>query len=374
MIKSENIDTAVAPRVPKHRTIYEKIREEIVSGRYGNGRRLPSEAELVDRFKVSRPTVGRALRDLQVAGLVVRRAGAGSFTRLPQALGTFGLIIPGLGNTEIFEPICAEMARVAQTCHHTLLWGDSSDDLRTGSRLAEQLCQQYSERKVAGVFFAPLELVPDGKEINQRIVESLTAAGIPLVLLDRDISDFPLRSAYDVVGIDNFASGYRMAEHVLHLGCRRILFVARPHSAQTVDLRIAGCREAMVRNQVRPADDWVRLGDPTDATFVGQLMAARPAVIQCANDVTAALLLRTLNTMDIRVPHDVRVVGFDDLNYARLLAVPLTTMHQPCRAIGAAAVRAMQERIADPTIPPREILLTAELVVRQSCGTPAPRK
>jgi GntR family transcriptional regulator, arabinose operon transcriptional repressor len=94
----------------------------------------------------------------------------------------------------------------------------------------------------------------------------------------------------------------------------------------------------------------------------------------CANDMTAALLMRTLNQLDVRVPHDVRVVGFDDLNYARLLSVPLTTMHQPCRAIGAAAVRAMLERIADPEIPGREILLNSQLVVRQSCGSALPVK
>ncbi len=227
-----------------------------------------------------------------------------------------------------------------------------------------------SSEKSQAFFFAPLELQADKEDINQRIAQRLTDAGIPLVLLDRDICAFPDRSNYDLVGIDNFVTGYRLAEHVLKLGCKRIIFVAKPNSAQTVDLRIVGCPGSHVAaHKVQPLAEWVRLGDPARESLVRELFySARDDVFVCANDMTAAILMRTLNMLNIRVPHDVRVAGFDDLNYARLLSVPLTTMHQPCRAIGSEAVRAMLERIANPEIPAREILLTAPLVVRHSCG------
>ncbi len=63
-----------------------------------------------------------------------------------------------------------------------------------------------------------------------------------------------------------------------------------------------------------------------------------------------------------------RVVGFDDVRYATLLSVSLTTIHQPCRDIAEVAFRALQERIREPTIPPRTLMLAPRLVVRESCG------
>jgi len=70
----------------------------------------------------------------------------------------------------------------------------------------------------------------------------------------------------------------------------------------------------------------------------------------------------------IRVPHDLRVVGFDDARYATLLQPALTTVHQPCAEIAVVAYRALVERIASPTLPPRTLALAPRLVVRESCG------
>jgi DNA-binding LacI/PurR family transcriptional regulator len=68
----------------------------------------------------------------------------------------------------------------------------------------------------------------------------------------------------------------------------------------------------------------------------------------------------------------VRIIGIDDVKYASLLRVPLTTLRQPCHDLGTAAVAAMLERIAHPTMPARDILLDCKLIIRQSCGTRDP--
>ena len=124
----------VAASLPKHQQVFEALKEEILSGKYDARRRLPSEAQLVQRFKISRPTVSRALRDLKTAGFLDRRPGSGTYlsqTARPST-GYFGMIIPGHGTTEIFTPICAEIARRSQQAGYTLLWGDSSStDLET---------------------------------------------------------------------------------------------------------------------------------------------------------------------------------------------------------------------------------------------------
>jgi DNA-binding transcriptional regulator YhcF (GntR family) len=148
------------PVLPKHERVRRTLAEAIASGEYEPGQRLPSESELVKTFGASRPTVNRALRELQLAGVIDRRAGSGSYVR-PDAAArgyTFGLLIPELGRTEIFEPICRGMAEAQHNGPHVLLWGTSLTGSADIEQQAAQACRQLVSKKVSGVFFAPLEL------------------------------------------------------------------------------------------------------------------------------------------------------------------------------------------------------------------------
>lgn len=361
---------------PKHREISRRLLAEITAERYGVGGRLPSEAQLVKEYRVSRPTVARALLDLQREGLIERRAGSGTYVRERQArpAGTrkLGLLIPGLGSTEIFEVISGELAGLARAHDCILLWGGSihprQDQVLSGDQ-AMKVCDQFIEGGVSGVFFAPFELTGGREQTSRRLAEKFQEAGIPVLLLDRDLVPFPQRSEFDLVGLDNLAGGYLVAEHLIKLGCERIAFVMRPLSAPTVDARVAGVREALVRHGLDLARDWLQIGDPEDLKFSRRLAAGRHwDALVCANDHTAALVIRGLERAGTQVPRDVRVVGFDDAKFATLISVPLTTIRQPCREIALTAFRAMLERIADPTLPARNILLRPRLVVRESCG------
>src|SRR5215212_514100 len=157
---------------PKHRQISRQLLAEIAAGKYGPSGRLPSEAQLVRRFGVSRPTVARALRDLQDQGLVERRVGSGSYVRGPVAPDIqrqFGLLIPGLGTTEIFEVICGELAGLARVHGYGLLWGGSHPRPQGDVSIedAEGLCEQFVRSQVAGVFFAPFEHTARREEVNR---------------------------------------------------------------------------------------------------------------------------------------------------------------------------------------------------------------
>jgi GntR family transcriptional regulator, arabinose operon transcriptional repressor len=356
---------------PKYRQVYAALRREIQSGHWKGGERLPSEADLVRQFGASRITIGRAVRDLQAAGLVERRAGSGTFVKKPAAVTglSFGLLIPDLGETEIFEPICQGMMASPLAREHALLWGSVTRDSASKEDRAWQLCRQYIDRQVAGVFFAPLELTPEKDEINSRIAAALDEARIPIVLLDRTVRPYPRRGRYDLVGIDNRRAGYIVAEHFLRLGSRRIAFVALPHAAATVDAREAGYREALYTWNATVERALVSRLDPSDRGAVQAMIAeSRPEAIVCANDRTAALLMQTLLRLNHAVPGDVRLAGIDDAEYAKLLPVPLTTLRQPTREIGDAALTTMLERLARPDRPARDILLQTELIVRDSCG------
>jgi GntR family transcriptional regulator of arabinose operon len=355
--------------MPKYQQIYNALREGIEGGPYKQGQRLPSESELVKTFGASRITVNRALRELQLAGLIERRAGSGSYVCASTPQGyTFGLLIPELGRTEIFEPICRGMAQARQSEHHVLLWGKSLDDTETTPDRAMELCRQMIGKRVSGVFFAPLELTPQKDQINRRVAAEFEKAGVPMVLLDRDLAAYPERSCFDLVGIDNRRAGYIITDHLLRSGgCRRVLFVGRPGSAPTVDARIAGYREAILDNGSEFRPDFIRRIDPGDTGAVRVAVeAAQPDGIVCANDFTAAKLMKCLSELSIAVPDQIRVAGIDDVKYANLLPVPLTTIHQPCGDIGATAVEAMVQRLRNPDLPARDILLNFRLVVRQS--------
>ncbi|MGA2258594.1 MAG: GntR family transcriptional regulator [Thermoguttaceae bacterium] len=352
----------------KHRKIYEHIHGAIARGVYVPGDRLPTDLQLMREFCVSRPTVARAMRELEIAGLLERCPGTGTFVRRVDAPQTMplGLLIPRLNKMGIFGPICDEIARATQSHGFHLLWanlgqGDCEEAM-------QQFCRQCVQQKMAGVFFAPLELEPEMEEINRRTAETLDRAGIAVVLLDRDVQAFPSRSPFDMVGVDNFRVGCMQTEYLLRLGYRHIEHLARPFSAPTVEARTEGYRRAFRFHAASYKESWVRRGDPADLEFVKGITRKLPDAIVSANDWTAATFMRSLQSLGIRVPQDVRVIGVDDDDYAHMVSPPLTTIRQPSREIGAAAVRAMVERIEDRKMPPRDILLGCTLVVRESCG------
>jgi DNA-binding LacI/PurR family transcriptional regulator len=361
----------VASSLPKYRRILDDLREAIDTGRLKPGDKLQTEAELGKVYQASRITIARAVNELMQQGLVSRRAGSGTHV-LPRAETqghVFGLLIPDLGRTEIFEPICQGMMRSPLAKNHSLLWGHAMGEAEQHGDEAEQLCQHYISQKVSGVFFAPLEYTASREQVNCRIARALEKAGIPIVLLDRCYAPYPFRSKHDLVGIDNRAVGYILTQHLIKVGAKRIAFLSRAHSASTVNARIAGYREALFTHKLCPKEDLAREGDTADPAFVQRVLKElRPDAILCANDFLAGRLIATLGYLGIDVPHDIRVVGVDDVRYASLLPVPLTTQHQNCHEIGAMALATMLDRVANPSMPVRDILLQTTTIVRSSCG------
>ena len=314
--------------------------------------------------------MNRALRELQLGGAIDRRAGSGSYVTADMTPSyTFGLLIPELGQTEIFEPICQGMMAAQSTSNRVLIWGKSLGSADTTEAEAKDVCQRLISSRVSGVFFAPLEANPNKDEINSAIAAMLTEAGISVVMLDRDIVDYPRRSRYDVVGIDNRRAGYVATEHLIEMGCRRIGFIGRPHLAPSCVARCNGYRDAVACSSVKLAPEFMKRLDPSDKASVSEVLAGyQPDGIVCSNDRTAALLMRTLAELHVSVPDKVRLVAFDDVKYASLVSVPLTTIHQPCDELGAAAIQTMIQRIESPDVPARDVLVDFHLVVRESCG------
>ncbi|MDO4588066.1 MAG: GntR family transcriptional regulator [Planctomycetia bacterium] len=374
-------------RVPKYWTVFVHYRDGILSGEYPSGMRLPSENEVAKLFGISRPTVNHAFGQLEQMRLVIRRVGSGTYVANPEKnvsssdissapslkTNTLGLLVPGLGQGEIFEPICNQIVFTSQENGFRVFVGNTvalrgKDDMARGP-FAEELCHQCIDQKVDGVFFQPLELSAGAEEVNRRILDSLKTAGIPVVLIDCDYLSFPRRSDFDLVGIDNFRVGYTLTEHLLETGVKNIHFIARQGSAPSIKIRFAGFREALLSHNL-PIDD-NRFHSVSDyETEISQLMSMRPRpdAFVCGNDHTAALVIQVLGHLNVRIPQDVRITGVDNLRYATLISVPLTTISQPCEEMGRQAVRAMMERIKTPNLPTRDFFVNFKLIVRNSSG------
>jgi len=350
----------------KSRTLVEALKKDILGGKYEAGQPFPSRRALARRFGLANSTVQSALNELSHLGLLVQVQGRGTFVTRSGASRKIGLVVPGICYSEIFPPICKELSRLAQKDGYALLFGDlsSSDPAERGKR-AMVLAHQYVKEGVAGIVFQPIEFLENSDEVNRDILSVFDAANVPVVLLDCDIVASPGRSRYDIVGINNMEAGRRLAQHLVDQGVRNVIFLADPHSDHSIQNRIEGVRNvvAAVKGHFRELSI-----DVGDRAAVEKLlsMRPRPGAIICRNDHQAAHLLVTLRETNKRVPENVLVAGFNDVEYASILSPGLSTVHLPCEDIARQAFDFLCERIRNPTLPSRECYLSAPLVTRAS--------
>lgn len=355
---------------PLHRQIFDYVYDNIVAGAYRADGRLPTDGQLVRRFNTTRATVAKAMKELERTGLIQRRPGAGSFLRpSDRSHGAFvSTLIAGLGDTEFFEPICAQIAQSCHACNLSLIWGATSPATPvSGDTKIEALCTRFLAQRVTGVFFVPDELTENSPENrNLKIAEALTAAGIAVVLLDRDVAPFPVQSPYDLVGIDNVGAGYKQTRHLLDCGCRRLLYVTRPGRLWTKAARIQGYRLALEEAGLAFDPASVCTGDATDPHFCKALLKRKPDGIVCFHDPVAIHLIQNFQKLRVPVPQKLKIVGLDDVRYSEYLPIPITTLQQPCRSIGIQAADLMVRRLNRDNHPPRRIFFDTKLIVRSS--------
>jgi GntR family transcriptional regulator of arabinose operon len=110
------------------------------------------------------------------------------------------------------------------------------------------------------------------------------------------------------------------------------------------------------------------LDDITEEEIKDLLSRYEADAFVCANDMIADTLMQVLDRIGRKVPIEIKLAGIDDIKYAALLRVSLTTVHQPCADISRVALAVMLERLENPFLPPRDVLLPISLVVRNSCG------
>ena len=188
------------------------------------------------------------------------------------------------------------------------------------------------------------------------------------VLLDSDFLMPPMRSRYDLVGVDNLGVGWTLGRHLADAGARRIAYFTNPHPAPSSLNRGNGLATAVVDAGLKWSRDSVIIGDPRDKDLVKRLVTGRNRVdaFIAVNDWIAGILERTLLSIGVKIPDDVMLAGVNGDAESESAAIPITTVRQPCHEIGMAAVTLMAMRMSDIAAPAREVKLAAEMIVRQS--------
>lgn len=354
---------------PVYRRVMDAVMRDINAGRYDQEGRLPSDGQLTRRFATSRMTVIKAMTELEHEGVLERRVGRGSFVTRRAMTGPplVSLVVTGIRDLRFFESVCGQIVSACFARELKLHSAFGNKGIVRDDHSMEQICNRYIEQGVQGVFFAAsAPSSSEEYELNCAITDRLRESGIQVVLVCRDLPRYPLRSRYDLAGVNDMEAGYLQARHLIAKGCKRILHVSPSWTERLFSGRRAGYQIAMEEAQLPCSRQWSLVGETTDRSFIENILRFRPDGIICFNDYSAIPILNFFRSFGIRVPEDILLIGFDDTEFASFPDVSLTTMAQPVTAIATGAVDLMLDRINGSTQPARALLFSATLIERHT--------
>lgn len=277
----------------------------------------------------------------------------------PGRVRTLGLAIANLDNPFFVDVAIGAEERCAELGVGVVITNSGYDPVRETHNL-DLLVQS----RVQGVIIAPVDE-------NSSRLEMLKDRGVPMVFVDRVGDD---RDCWSVV-VDDFRGGQLGIRHLIAAGHTRIAFLGHPETSPKVRTRLAGARSVVeetpgVNLELIEAASWtIEAGRMAATRLTERDPNRRPTAVFCANDMVALGLEQQLLRDGVRVPDDIAIVGYDDLEWASVSSVPLTTVRQPRHGLGRTAVDMIMELLGRPSarIPrSNHVVLPPELVVRDS--------
>jgi DNA-binding LacI/PurR family transcriptional regulator len=285
-----------------------------------------------------------------------------------------GLVIPSVANP--FWGSFAQCVEEAALTHgYQVLLGNSGRDSERELRYADLLWAHG----VRGVIFgsSPLSL---------NYILRLVERGIRIVVFDRSVrrTDPAAQSGIDSISLDNVAGGYQATQHLIELGHRRIGFLSGPlHTSSRLE-RLDGYRHALIDAGVKPdpnlvwADRTRSWSGDVEGAEIGREGARvllnspdRPTALVTINDMYALGALAGARDLDLTIPRDVSVIGFDDIPMANIAQPPLTTIRQPLPEMLKIAVETLVGRLEGTWSGPSEhVTVASKLIIRGSTAAP----
>jgi LacI family transcriptional regulator len=303
--------------------------------------------------RVGAETRERVLETMTELGYVYDRRAANLRT---QRSMTIGLIV-----TDVRNPYFAELTMALESPldgeGYALLQGYSYDDSERERRLLDVML----EHRVDGIV-----LLPAPTTTAARLDEALNLTDTPHVLIARRVP----RHRGDYVGADNVLAGRLLGDHLRSCGYKSVALLGGPRSSARSDRR-HGLKTSLVPHGISFNDDpaLATSANAAGGTEAVDLLLADgplPDAVACYNDLVAFGVLPALRAAGIEPGRDVAVGSFDDVGGSEIQHPPLTSVATYPDRIGTEAAGLLLERIADPDLEPRKILLKPELTVRES--------
>jgi len=274
----------------------------------------------------------------------------------------FGIIVENITNP-FFPELIRSFEEIAVGHGYEILVSSSNSD----AAVLTTCVRRMLERKVEGV-----AVLTFGEE--ESVLDQLVAHDVPLVL-----AEFRLENPKASTILLDYASGIQAAvNHLKELGHRQIAFLSGPLTLHSAITRENDYRTALQAAGLPFHKKWVVECDHTlkgGVAGFGQLrsLPTCPTAILCSNDMTAIGVLRAAYHEGLRVPHDLSVIGLDDIDFAEFTLPPLTTIRLSRTDLARAAFEALRQQAEDPANPKkqREFLVSTSLVVRESTAAPA---
>jgi LacI family transcriptional regulator len=274
--------------------------------------------------------------------------------------GIIGLVIPRNAQAIFTDPYFPRLIQgITQACNasdYTLslfLFHDEEEERKLHPRV---LRHGYVDGVIITSFHTDDPLIPQLQE-----------NGMPFVVIGRP----PHTQQTSFIDVDNVNGAYTAVNHLLRQGRRRIATITGPLNTVVGQDRLQGYRQALQERGIPFDEALVKEGmfTETEARYaMSQLLAQQPDAVFAASDAMAFGALQTLHEASIAVPDQIALVGFDDIPVATVTNPPLTTIRQPIRRTGALAVETLIDLFDNGPQPPRQIILTTQLVIRGSCG------
>lgn len=300
--------------------------------------------------------VERAIEDLHYVPNGVARG------LLSSKSGTLGLIVP-----DIVNPFFTMVVRGAETAarragYRVLLCNSESDLALERDYVAEMI-----SHRVEGLLIAPV-----GEESKTHLLP-LARRGFPFVLIDRSVRGVEC----DSVQADNVAGARELTAHLARIGHRNIAMIVERGDVSTGRERRQGYLDAMAAADLPVSTGLIqettadRLGGYRAATKVLRL-TPRPTAIFAVNNMTVMGAMQAIREAGLLVPDDMALVCFDDVEHLAVVSPFLTVMNQPTEMFGTVASTLLLERLTGRSgDQPRRVVLSADLIVRESCGARA---
>lgn len=350
--------------VPKYYRLKEYLKEQMKRGAITPGSQLPSENMLVDQFKISRHTVRKALRDLEIEGLIFREQGRGTFCAYPAtAKGQTVAVVTTYISEYIFPAVIRGIEEVLSAAGCLLLLASTGNAKSKEATCLENLLQQ----KIAGLIIEPTQSARENG--NLAYYRELDKRGIPYLMLHAYYPE--LDPAYIIM--DDEKGGYMATQQLIALGHRRIAGIFKADDQQGVKRR-AGYLKALQEHGIEPLPALIGSYETEELysypyQFTRQLLQETPVPtgMVCYNDQVALIVLEALREEGVKVPEEISLVSFDDSRLAVASEVKLTGVKHPKSAMGRQAARMLLDMLENKTHKPR-LVYQPELILRTSCA------